>query len=66
MFNKSTMTDDECSPWPPVLWLTPEVQSGIQAATDLAFGRVPSWNSSRVPAHDFPQAEDEGDDFIIE
>lgn len=36
MFDKPTMTDDECSPWPPVLWHTPEVRSGIEAATDLA------------------------------
>ena len=36
MFDKPTMTDDECSPWPPVLWHTPEVRRGIEAATDLA------------------------------
>jgi hypothetical protein len=39
MFDKLTMTDDECSPWPPVLQFTPEVQSGIEAAAALAFGR---------------------------
>jgi hypothetical protein len=39
MLQPLTMTDDDCSPWPPVLQFTPEVQSGIDAAAALAFGR---------------------------
>jgi hypothetical protein len=39
MLHQLTMPDDECSPWPPVLMFTPEVQSGIEAAAALAFGR---------------------------
>jgi hypothetical protein len=62
MFNKPTMTDAECSPWPPVLWFTPEVQSGIKAAADLAFGPESSSSDLEVPAHDFLSE----DDFIIE
>jgi hypothetical protein len=41
MFDRPTMTDDECSPWPPALEFTPEVRSGILSAADLAFG--PGW-----------------------
>jgi hypothetical protein len=43
MFNKLTMTGDGCSPWPPVLQFTPEVQSGYDAAAALAFG--PYWDT---------------------
>ena len=56
MFQPRTMMDDECSPWPPVLQFTPEVTSGIQAATELAFG--PNWDTpmceldAEVIAHD--------------
>ena len=32
------MTDLYCSPYPPVLQFTPEVQSGMEAVTTLAFG----------------------------
>jgi hypothetical protein len=62
MFNTPTMTDAECSPWPPVLWFTPEVQSGIKAAADLAFGPETSDIDHEVPAHDFLGE----DDLIIE
>lgn len=62
MFNTLTMTDAECSPWPPVLWFTPEVQSGIKAAADLAFGPESGASDHEVPAHDFLSE----DDFIIE
>lgn len=41
MFEKLIMTDDGCSPWPPVLQFTPEVASGLRAATALAYGE--SW-----------------------
>ena len=56
MFDKPTMTDDECSPWPPVLQFTPEVESGIRAAAELAWG--PNWDTpmseldAEVVAHD--------------
>lgn len=43
MFHQLTMTADGCSPWPPVLQFTPEVQSGIEAAAALAFG--PYWDT---------------------
>ena len=67
MFDTPNMTDAECSPWPPVLWFTPEVESGIQDATDLAFGREPTWNDHKVPVvRDFLLEEDDGDDLIIE
>jgi hypothetical protein len=43
MFHPYSITADECSPWPPVLQFTPEVQSGIEAAAALAFG--PYWDT---------------------
>lgn len=33
----------DISPWPPVLPFSPEVQSGIEAAAELAFG--PFWDT---------------------
>lgn len=43
MSDNTTLNVAECSPWPPVLQFTPEVQSGIEAATALAFG--PLWDT---------------------
>lgn len=43
---------NEISPWPPVLNLTPEVESGIAAAAALAFG--PNWD---VPMNELSPEE---------
>lgn len=53
MFDKTTMTDDECSPWPPVLYFTPEVTSGIRAAAALAFGTECGSLTENMSAMDF-------------
>ncbi len=39
----TTLSGDECSPWPPALQFTPEVESGLQSAAALAFG--PFWDT---------------------
>lgn len=38
MLEPLTLTGDGCSPWPPALQFTPEVEAGIRAASALAFG----------------------------
>lgn len=56
MLEPLTLTGDGCSPWPPALQFTPEVESGIRAATQLAFGA--DWDTTsaeqdlEILAHD--------------
>ena len=43
MLQQPTLLLGDISPWPPVLPFSPEVQSGIEAAAELAFG--PLWDT---------------------
>jgi hypothetical protein len=43
MLQQPTLLAGDVSPWPPVLPFSPEVLSGIEAATALAFG--PLWDT---------------------
>lgn len=42
MFEPLSLTENGCSPWPPALQFTPEVEAGIRAAAALACGE--SWD----------------------
>jgi hypothetical protein len=43
MLQQPIQLPGDISPWPPVLPFSPEVQSGIEAAAELAFG--PFWDT---------------------